>query len=94
MICTLKISNAQERNIRDYLRWYGIVSDSHNYVIINTILGVGHWNLDEDFTPSSGLSEDGMDNFDTSDNTGMEVEDLDIVDVTNEDSTTGSNYRR
>ena len=51
-------------------------------------LGVGHWNLDEDFTPSSGLSEDGMDSFDTSDNTGMEVEDFDIVDVTNEDSTT------
>ena len=53
-------------------------------------LGVGHWNLDEDFTPSSGLSEDGMDSFDTSDNTGMEVEDLDIVDVTNEDSTTAA----
>ena len=31
-----------------------------------------------------------MDSYDTSDNTGMEVEDLDIVDVTNEDSTTAA----
>jgi hypothetical protein len=42
-------------------------------------LALGHWNLDEDFTPSSGLSEDGMDSSGTTDNTN-EDEDSTITD--------------
>ena len=38
-------------------------------------LALGHWNLDEDFAPSSGLSEDGMDKSGTTDNTKEEDED-------------------
>ena len=38
-------------------------------------LALGHWNLDEDSTPNSGLAEDGMDSSDATDNTSGEEED-------------------
>ena len=45
-------------------------------------LALGHWNLDEDITPNSGLAEDSMDSSGTTDNNNGEEEDSD------EDSTT------
>ena len=38
-------------------------------------LALGHWNLDEDITPNSGLAEDSMDSSGTTDNTNGEEED-------------------
>ena len=38
-------------------------------------LALGHWNLDEDSTPNSGLAEDGMDSSGATDNTSGEEED-------------------
>jgi hypothetical protein len=40
-------------------------------------LALGHWNLDEDSTPNSGLAEDGMDSSGTTDNTNGEENDSD-----------------
>jgi hypothetical protein len=48
-------------------------------------LALGHWNLDEDFTLSSGLSEDGMDKSGTTDNTKQEDEDSTIATTTDDD---------
>jgi hypothetical protein len=47
-------------------------------------LALGHWNLDEDFTPSSGLSEDGMDSSGNTDNTN-EDEDSTTTDGDDEE---------
>ncbi|CAN5212246.1 hypothetical protein BH18THE2_BH18THE2_30070 [soil metagenome] len=47
-------------------------------------LALGHWNLDDDSTPNSGLAEDGMDSSGTTDNTNGEEEDSD------EDSTSAT----
>ena len=38
-------------------------------------LALGHWNLDEDSIPNSGLAEDGMDSSGATDNTSGEEED-------------------
>ena len=48
-------------------------------------LALGHWNLDEDSTPSSGLSEDGMDSSGTTDNTNEEDEDSTTATTTDDD---------
>ena len=40
-------------------------------------LALGHWNIDDDSTPNSGLAEDGMDSSGTTDNTNGEEEDSD-----------------
>ena len=56
-------------------------------------LALGHWNLDEDFTPSSGLSEDGMDKSGTADNTKEEDEDTTTATTTDDDEEEGSGDR-
>jgi len=53
-------------------------------------LALGHWNLDEDFTPSSRLSEDGMDKSGTTDNTKEEDEDSTTATTTDDDEEEGS----
>ena len=53
-------------------------------------LALGHWNLDEDFAPSSGLSEDGMDKSGTTDNTKEEDEDRTTAETTDDDEEEGS----
>ena len=53
-------------------------------------LALGHWNLDEDFAPSSGLSEDGMDKSGTTDNTKEEDEDRTTAATTDDDEEEGS----
>jgi hypothetical protein len=53
-------------------------------------LALGHWNLDEDFTPSSGLSEDGMDKSGTTENTKEEDEDSTTATTTDDDEEDGS----
>jgi hypothetical protein len=40
-------------------------------------LALGHWNLDEEYTPNNGLAEDGMDSSGTTDNTNGEENDSD-----------------
>lgn len=53
-------------------------------------LALGHWNLDEDITPSSGLSEDGMDKSGTTDNTKEEDEDSTTATTKDDDEEEGS----
>jgi len=53
-------------------------------------LALGHWNLDEDFAPSSGLSEDGMDKSGTTDNTKEEDEDSTTATTADDDEEGGS----
>jgi hypothetical protein len=53
-------------------------------------LALGHWNLDEDFVPSSGLSEDGMDSSGTTDNSNEEDEDSATATTTDDDEGEGS----
>jgi hypothetical protein len=52
-------------------------------------LALGHWNLDEDFDPSSGLSEDGMDSSGTTDNINEEDEDSATATTTDDDEDEG-----
>ena len=60
-------------------------------------LALGHWNLDEDSTPNSGLTEDGMDSSGTTDNNNGEENDSDegsasaIADDGEESSEDGTN---
>ena len=60
-------------------------------------LALGHWNLDEDSTPNSGLAEDGMDSSGTTDNNNGEENDSDegsasaIADDGEESSEDGTN---
>jgi hypothetical protein len=51
-------------------------------------LALGHWNLDEDFTPNMDSAEGGMDSSGTSDNTDEEEEDS--GDEEEEESTTAA----
>jgi len=53
-------------------------------------LALGHWNLDEDFTPNSGLAEDGMDSSGTTDNTNGEEENSTTATTTDDDEEEGS----
>lgn len=53
-------------------------------------LALGHLNLDEDFTPNSGLAEDGMDSPGTTDNTNGEEEDSTTATTTDDDEEEGS----
>src|SRR5215216_5931275 len=55
-------------------------------------LALGHWNLDENFTPNSGFAEDGMDSSGTTDSTNEEDSDEDSTTaaITDEDEEEGS----
>src|SRR5215211_7029064 len=55
-------------------------------------LALGHWNLDENFTPNSGFAQDGMDSSGTTDNTNEEDSDEDSTTAatTDEDEEKGS----
>ena len=45
-------------------------------------LALGHWNLDEDYTPNSGFAEDGKDSSGTTDNAKGEEEHSDEDSIT------------
>ena len=51
-------------------------------------LALGHWNLDENFTPNNGFAKDGMDSSGTTDNTNEE--DSTTAATTDEDEEEGS----
>src|ERR671910_69739 len=53
-------------------------------------LAMGHWNLDEDFAPSSGFAEDGTDSSGTTDKTNDNGEDSTTAAATDEDEEGGS----
>ena len=53
-------------------------------------LAMGHWNLDEDFAPSSGFAEDGKDSSGTTDKTNDNGEDSTTAAATDEDEEGGS----
>src|SRR5918994_2500470 len=48
-------------------------------------LALGHWNLDEDFAPSSGFAEDGTDSSGTTDKTNDNGEDSTTAAAMDED---------
>ena len=63
-------------------------------------LALGHWNLDEDFAPSSGFAEDGTDSSGTTDKTNDNGEDSTTAAAMDEDEEgvseedTGSNDKK
>ena len=62
-------------------------------------LALGHWNLDEDFAPSSGFAEDGTDSSGTTDKTNDNGEDSTTAAAMDEDEggselDTGSNDKK
>ncbi len=53
-------------------------------------LALGHWNLDEDFAPSSGFAEDGTDSSGTTDKTNDNGDDSTTAAAMDEDEEGGS----
>jgi hypothetical protein len=53
-------------------------------------LALGHWNLDEDFAPSSGFAEDGTDSPGTTDKTNDNGEDSTTAAAMDEDEEGGA----
>ena len=84
-------------NRRQTIASLAIVGVAYNATVMTMMmslptqaLALGHWNLDEDFAPSSGFAEDGTDSSGTTDKTNDNGEDSTTAAAIDEDEEGGS----
>jgi len=84
-------------NRRQTIASLAIVGVAYNATVMTMMmslptqaLALGHWNLDEDFAPSSGFAEDGTDSSGTIDKTNDNGEDSTTAAAIDEDEEGGS----